>query len=211
LVRILVLGVAGALPAAALAAGKATTGASLGDEWVWPRVSTTPPEPRTLTLLDHYDYREMRYDPPYLIDAGVPKAEARYDRPEYVVLARISAMLAGDYDWWLQNWDPESREFIARKNAENGDTPESWVTLWKDRLRFMRFKLVRRIESGPYVIVTYHLVTPKGADAGNGLEMPIVLHRVGERWYATQALHKDPFLPASPWVTGQKVMEVDVR
>jgi len=181
--------------------------------WVWPRFATAPAEERVLTLVDRWDYVEQRYEPPYTIDAAVPQGEARTDSPEAVMISRISAMMRSDYEEWLSHWDPASREFLAAKNAQQGETPQSWVARWDDRLRFMRFRMLRRIETGPYVIITYTLVTPQGEDAtGAELELPVVFRRSEEegRWFATQDLRHDALLAMSPWVSGQSIVELAV-
>lgn len=188
----------------------AQQGQSAGDAqaWVSPRYQTTPPQQRELTLVQHYHYTERRYEPPVTIHE--PLEEARFGSPEEAMITRISAMMRGDYEAWLAAWDPASREFVAGRNAAEGQSPEDWTTLWADRLRLMRFQLVRRIETGPYVMVTYTMVTPEGEPA-TVLELPTVFRRFDGRWLATQELARDPLAPASPWVSGRYTQEVVVE
>lgn len=195
--------------AASAAQNTSSTGATAAvSEWVTPRFTSTAVESKTLTLKEYYDYTEASYTPPYTISTPVPVDQARWETPEQVMLSRISAMMLGDYEAWLSHYDPASRDFIAWKNAERGDTPETWLALWKDRLRVMRFKLKRRIQTGPYVIITYEMVTLDGKDASGGLELPVVFREFEDRWYATQELWQDGLVALSPWVSGKSIVEV---
>jgi hypothetical protein len=181
------------------------------EAWVWPKYKTTQPEQKKLTVVSHYTYREQEYDPAIPIRQAVPKAERRQGSPEEAMISRVSAMMAGDYEWWLETWDEASRLLTEEGNEQAGRTPEYFTRWWADTLRLAHIELVRRIETGPYVVVTYRLVTPSGEAAGNGIEFPTVFHRVGDRWLATLDLRRDPLVPASPWISGQRRMEQTVR
>lgn len=199
-----------ALALAALAVG-AVVSAQTRESWVWPKYETTEPEQEKLTVVSHYTYREQEYDPPIVVQPAVPKAQRRQGTPEEAMLSRVSAMMAGDYEWWLETWDESSRVLTEEANRRSGRTREFFTSWWADTFRLAEIVLVRRIETGPYVVITYRLVTPSGEAAGNGIEFPTVFHRVEDRWLATLDLRQDPLVPASPWITGERRMEQTVR
>lgn len=185
--------------------------AQTSDDWVWPTHSTMEPQEKELTVVSHFTYREQEYEPPVVIEHAVPKSQRRLGSPEEAMISRVSAMMAGDYDGWLETWDAESRRLTDQNNRAQGRSPEFFLQWWDDTFRLAKVALARRIETGPYVVVTYRLVTPEGRDAGDGIEFPTVFHKVEDRWLATLDLRRDPLVPASPWVSGESRMEVTVR
>lgn len=199
-----------ALVAVALAATGAIS-AEMPPEWVWPMHETAEPEEGVLTLVTHYPYSERRYETPILVERPVPEVARRQGTPEEAMISRVSAMMAGEYEAWLDTWDEASRRLTIANNEAEGRTSDYFLQWWEDTFRFARIALVRRIETGPYVVVTYRLLTPSGEDAGNGVEFPAVFREVDGRWLATLDLRADPLVPASPWVSGETRMERTVR
>lgn len=203
-------GVHAAFAAASLAAC-ALVLAQAPPAWVSPTHSTTEPQEKELTMVSHFKYREQEYDPPVVIRRAVPKSERRQSTPEEAMISRVSAMMAQDYDWWLETWDAESRQLTIENNLAQGRSAEYFLQWWGDTFRFANVALTRRVETGPYVVITYRLVTPSGLDAGDGIEFPSIFHQVDDRWLATLDLRRDPLVPASPWVSGRARMEQTVR
>jgi hypothetical protein len=173
-----------------------------------PQYPTASPEVKRFTNTTRYLYVEQRFDPPYIVQPA-PRNQADYSTPEGTMRARASALANLDYDWWLECWDSASRPIMEK---QPGKGKEYWIEQWRGLYAKNRFRLVHRIETRGYVILTYNMVDPNtGADKGNGLEYPIVYKRENGRWYASQDLARDPLPVLSPWVTGLNSKEVEVR
>lgn len=176
----------------------------------WPAFKITKPDEKEFTTITHFVYREMKFDPPVLIQP-IAKAAERYGTAEEAMVSRVSAMMALEYEWFMTTWDSASRKLTVERDQAAGRTKDFWLQQWKDMFRFARVKLVRRIETREYVILTYHLVTPEGKDIGQGIEFPAVFKISDGRWAATQDLAADDLPDASPWVTGKREIERTVR
>ena len=177
-------------------------------EWMFPIHRTASPAQRRKTVTEHFDYVEMEYAPSPVLTQFVSCDEASFATPEQAFVSRLSAMVAGDYEWWMEHWDAESQVIVNARNAQSGETPQDWIKRWSDQLISLRFKLVRRVETGDFVVVTYQLVDQDGADAsGVGLEFPTAFRKVEGRWMATQMLAADALMNLSPWSSGEPVVE----
>jgi len=188
------------------AAGKAAP--LVNGSYMAPEYPASSPEVKRFTNTTRYVYVEQRFDPPYLIQPA-PKNQADYSTPEGTMRARASALATLDYDWWLECWDTASRQIILH---QPGKDKNYWIEQWRSLYTKNRFRLLHRIETRGYVILTYNMVDPAtGADRGNGLEFPIVYKKENGRWYASQDLARDPLPVLAPWVTGLNSKEVEVR
>lgn len=184
--------------------------AEMPPSWVWPTNSTTKPVDKTLTIVNIYRYKEMSISPPVMIDP-ILKNEQRYGTPEEAMISRVSAMMALDYEWWLNTWDPASRILFQEKERASDRTKDYWIQWWKDSFRFTRFTLIRHIETGPYVILTYRMMSKDGKDVGRGLELPVVFRNEHGHWLVTADLSSDQLAQSSPWVSGKELEEILVR
>lgn len=184
--------------------------AQMSPSWVWPMYKTGNPVEKQMTVVDVYNYREIMYDPPIVVNL-VSKKERHNGTPEEAMISRVSAMMTLDFEWWLETWDSTSRKEILENDRKAGRTKEYWIQWWKDSFGFARIMLIRRIESGPYVILTYRLTNEQGKDVGRNIEYPSVFHSINKKWYSTVELASDPLIPKSPWVTGNKEENMTVR
>ncbi|MEQ1529174.1 MAG: hypothetical protein ABL925_07650 [Methylococcales bacterium] len=115
----------------------------------------------------------------------------------------MSAILAGDFDWWLETWDAASKKIMLEKNKAAGHDKKFWLGQWKEQFSNRKIVPVRKIETGQdYVIMTYKVLTADGRDASSGFELPSILKRVNGKWYSTLDLRADALPIASPWVAG---------
>ena len=177
--------------------------------WILPIFKTTVPVNKQITTVVHYPYREMSYAPAVTVNDAVVPAEQHVDSPEDVFIARASDMMRLDYVSWLDTWDPASKlETIAYSQHKNA-SPEFKLKQWGGVFRSVRLQMVRRIETGPFVIVSYAMAV-QGKRAGP-YEFPTVFQPVKGTWYATQDLHSDPLLINMPWLGKTDHLEIDVR
>src|SRR5262249_10434519 len=131
-----------------------------------------------------------------------------YSTPEGAMAAKASALAALDYDWWLDCWDPASRDFLMH---QPGKDKKYWLEQVNAQYVTNRFKLLHRVQMRGLVILTHTLVDPGGGNVAQGFEIPSFFKKVGNRWYSTQELSADPLPQLSPWVTGRASAEVEVR
>lgn len=196
----------GAEPPAGSQAGPRKGDAS----WVEPSFHATEAQQKTVTVVRHYRFRVAGY-PPGARLAPIAKRQEGFGSPEAALRSRFSAMAAADYEWWLSTWTPASRDRVEQRNEAQGRGESFWTEWWKQTVPSLRFFLAHRVELGPYVVLTYHLKTRKGQDAGQGLELPVVFQRTDDGWRASAELSKEPLLLISPWASGLERKELTVR
>jgi hypothetical protein len=178
--------------------------------WAWPAYSATQPQEKAISMIDHYRYREVKYEPPIVVQA-ISRERQSYRTPEEAMISRMSAMMTSDFDWWMSTWDQDARKQTIDNQKAEGRTKEFWVQWWQEMFSTIRVVLVRRIETGKYVVLTYRLMTPEGQDAGNEMEFPTIFHDVEGKWLATLDLSEDSLVFQSPWVSGKNETEETVR
>jgi len=182
------------LPGAALVAALALP--ATGAAFDWPQLSLSEPETKRFTLIRRYAYRERRYDPPHRVPL-MDTPGARYSSPEAVVVAQVSARAALDFDWWLSTWE---RETQARLLEEEPD-PQRWVERWQRAGTPGALELVRWIEVGQRVVVSWRAAGE--SDAASVEEHARLLRLEGGSWVAA---HPEPNFPAArTWIGGGRV------
>jgi hypothetical protein len=184
--------------------------AKMAPSWVWPTYQTTKPVDKVRTVVRYYDYQERQFSPPIIVKK-VPLDKLAFDQVEHAFISRISVMMEGDFDRWLGTWDPRSRSRFLAREKSLGRTSDYWPNWWKDVFTHAHYLLTRRIDAGPYVILTYRMVDANGNDVGQGLEIPAIFKEENGLWFATADLSSDVFAPASPWVSGEMSHEQEVR
>lgn len=161
-----------------------------------PIFTTTPPVADRIVAEDEYHFTVRNYSPPVEVKL-VRRQDASYDSPEMAAIAGISAMVAGDFDWFRSTWDKASLAVLeARDKAMNQDQ-DFWVRTWERAFRNRQVQLTSRIETGEYVLIAYRLVAQlRAADdkAEGDIELVTVLKADNGRWLATQDLSQDPVL-----------------
>jgi hypothetical protein len=157
-----------------------------------PIYPTTPPEDKKFTFEKIFNYRVMKYSPPVVIQR-MTRDTASNATPEQALAAQVSAMLAGDYDWWLSSWDAASQKFHRERDLQMKRAPADWRILWDRVLRGQQVRLVERAVTGPlgpYVMLLYEL---HDADGKVTLKSTFVSREEAGRWVATLDLSEDPF------------------
>src|SRR5581483_3346177 len=149
------------------------------------------------------------YEPAVNIGEAIVPAEQQFDTPEDGFIARASDMMTLDYDRWLDTWDtPSKLQTIAYSEHKNASR-DVRVAQWRSVFKSVRLQMVRRVESGPFVIISYAMAV-QGKRAGP-YEFPTVFHSLHGSWYATQELQSDPLLINMPWLGNRQRVEIDVR
>lgn len=143
--------------------------------------------------------------PPMPVQA-VTRGTASYLTPERAAVALLSAMAAGDYEWWLGSWSAESRARMEKRYRDEGRQPADIVANWRGLLTERPVVLLGKAEYArqrvTYALVRYRMsgvnltlhdktgkVTPvDGKDFENTLSFKLV----DGRWQAVQDLAGDP-------------------
>jgi hypothetical protein len=135
-----------------------------------------------------FEYRVWKFSAPETIET-VAKDAASYATPEDARIAQWSAMMARDVQWFLDGWEVETRERVARE-VDLKELAARWDSVVGRRLR-----LLRRAETGGYAIVESEIEDGPGGPAP---EYPwvrksdVVFCLMDERWVWTDALASDP-------------------
>lgn len=156
-----------------------------------PLYPTTPPELKQFVFENVYNYKRMRYQPPVTVQPVI-RDRASYETPEQALHAHISAMLAGDFDWWLSEWDTASQAWIKERMTQLNRTPAFWREIWAKTFQ-AQVVLVERIDTGPfgpYVMLIYSIRDKGGKET---LRSSFVTKYEAGRWVATQELAEDAF------------------
>jgi hypothetical protein len=152
-----------------------------------PAFTTDQPVAKVFSLRQHYRYFERRYAPEVAV-AFVDKEPQRPQTPEEALASQVSAMRAGNVDWWLRTWDATSRAEMERGQSATADSlKRDWAALIG---RNARLTLVRWIATGEYVLLSYASADPRGRSAAD--ERVAVFRLSGEGWKATTRLNDDP-------------------
>lgn len=190
---------------AALAVAAAWVPGATGQEaGPWPEVRMSAAVEKEFTVVEHYHYRERRYDPPIPV-ATLAAAPESYLGPEEVLAGMLSAMKKLDYDWWLNTWDAESRQLILRRDEAMGVTREARLETWAQKVGQTNATLVRWAETGQHVILTYRRHTAEG----EGKEQPVAVKLSDTGWTATLELAEDPVF--RHLISGERRIERKVR
>ena len=176
--------------------------------WAAPVFVATPSEPVAFKEIIKYTYRLQSFTPPFRVEA-VAKGAAGYKTPEEAMIARTSALMAADVDWWLSIWDQKSRDQQKELLAQTG-RKEAMTSSWKDVFAKNRLQLLHKVTYGNYVIVTYRMVNVDTGKTGDA-ELPVVFKNEGGVWRSTNDLHADAILLQSPWIDGRLATEVVVK
>ncbi len=177
--------------------------------WAKPVFPTKPPVDKVITTVDTYNYVESTYAPSVRIEP-IPQNTTSHTTPETATVAQFSAMFNEDLDWFAKTWTEAAWAETEAYNTASGHSPKDITQRWRAAFRVSRPLLLRRIDTGPYTILTYKLVAQDGTLVVD-MEMPLILENESGRWLATQALRKDPFPSLSPWVTGETEFEATVQ
>lgn len=149
-------------------------------------------------VIEHvYFFRVSKYLPPAEITPLKSPAEASYKMPESALISNISAMIAGDYDWFLQTFTPEAQVWMQNWNEERGYSGEWWAEQWRKYFAGKQIILDERTETGDFVMITYFVHSP---ETGKKDKQPRIFKKTKEgKWLATRELPPDDPVLTTPW------------
>jgi hypothetical protein len=156
-----------------------------------PIFPTAPPEDKQFVMERVFNYRRLLYKPAIVVQR-VTRDQASEVTPEQAFAAQMSAMQAGDYEWWLSTWDKASQKFHADHGAQIKRTPADWRAIWDKALRGQQIRLVERVQTGiygPYVMLVFEMSDAAGKQT---FRSSYVAKEEAGRWVATLELSQDP-------------------
>lgn len=149
--------------------------------------ATAAAKPGKFTVEYIYNYVERKYSPEISFSA-VARKDASYASPEDAFISHFSAMTAGDYDWWISGWTPDSRASIEARNKRLSRSAKDWQVIWARALKDQRVKMVARVETGPYVFIVYKMFDKAGKLTMYSM---YACKKEGDKWLATEELAED--------------------
>ena len=174
-------------------------------EWANPAYVAQSSQEHKVSITYRYTYEERIFTPPLVVESLAANART-FMSPESTMIARASAMKELDYAGWLATWDQPSQLQMEQRAKQAGLKLSDVVDQWRGILKAGQIMMVRRIQTGQFVILTYRIVDSSRRDIGQ-LELPSVFHLVGDQWLGTQELSTDELLLESPWITGTQHIE----
>lgn len=163
---------------------------------------------------------------PSLPVQAVSREQARYNTPENTAIAMLSAMAAGDYDWWLSIWSEEARAMMTKRYQEAGRKPADIVAPWKGILTTRPAVLVGKADYGrqrtSYALVRYRTNSANELtlhDSKTGKVTPLGIRHFEStmsfrfnngRWEAVQELAADPVFHGSGMLWDESKTEIRI-
>ncbi|NRR32085.1 hypothetical protein HSX11_18070 [Oxalobacteraceae bacterium] len=138
--------------------------------------------------------------------AALTRGKVSYNTPEQAAIGLLSAMAAGDYDWWLSSWSPEARAMMEQRYSETGRQPAEIIANWRGLLGERPVVLLGKAEyvrqRTTYALVRYRVrggqltaqdLTGKVTNLdSNEFENTLSFKLSKGRWEAVQDLASDP-------------------
>ncbi len=158
----------------------------------WPDFDRSAPLKREFTVVKHYNLVIREFSPPVVIEQlTTPIILDKVLYPEQTIRNHISAMRAGDYDWWLSSMDKIAREAVQAADEKNNfveKRKEQWTAIMEGSVATME----RWIETGRYLIITVRLHSTNNKNIpSEGIEIPLVLDVREGTWLITSKLRTD--------------------
>jgi len=151
-----------------------------------PKLKTTPPQTKQLVIENVYTYNYRAYRPAVKLLPLKTQKESSYQYPEDTVTAHISAMLAKDWNWFREGWDPACWKEIEQENKAAGRAPTSIMQRW-EVLQGKQIQFVDRIDSGPFSVVYYTVEGQPGF-------LFAAMKLQNGKWLITNEFSNDPVL-----------------
>ena len=158
-----------------------------------PIFPTTSPEFKSVVEERVYFFTVRTYDPPVAVTPLATRSEASFDNPENSAITHLSAMVAGDYDWWLSTWSKTSHKMMTERDKKAGRSPDFWKEAWRKVFSNRTIELTQRVETGDYVIIAFKLIS-KSNPKSKEIQSELVLKKFNQKWLGTQDLNSDPVL-----------------
>lgn len=185
------LGAVSSLGAAALSASATP---SLAQEGVsWPAFETTTPVKKEFRALKHYNFRIRSFSPSVVVESMEAPAEF-HDTPEAALRAHVSAMRAGDYEWWLATLDQATQAMSQGADELRGVSIDDRISSWAARFENVASVTMEDwIETGRFIVITLRMHAPDGSSDPEKFAIPLSI-RDGQ-WLVTGMLGaNDPVL-----------------
>lgn len=111
-------------------------------------------------------------------------------------------MRSGDYEAWMQCWDPASRKALEAMTRQQKNGPEYWRAIWRQMYANKRFVLVNRLETVNYIILDAQIEDPN-KPAAKQLDSQVLVAHEGKWWVSNEfsadglVMNYDPAAPVN--------------
>lgn len=166
------------------------------------------------------------YSPPLPVHA-IQRAQGRDNTPEGATIALLSAIAAGDYQWWLSNWSPESRTMITKQYQKSGRKPTEIAAHRKGMLNSHSAVILGRADyrqgGKAYALVRYRSTSTDALTANDKVTGKIAASSIKDvenvlsfrlhqgQWVATKELASDPLFHKASLLWDTKSREIDLK
>lgn len=165
------------------------------------------PEKGVIMESRSYHFMVRPYNEPIVVPHKENQRARALNTAENAAIVHFNAMIKGDYGLWLSAWDDISKQEMIKDHYATGRDADFWKKWWrKGFLGYNNFHLVRRVDSGEYVIIEM-----KAEGQGmKDLYLDVPLKKVAPlQWRATDELKKDPVF--EHWRKGQYTVNAVAR
>lgn len=148
------------------------------------------PEKGVIMEQKAYHFMVRPYAEAIHIPSDVNQRALPLNSAENAAIVHFNAMIKGDYGLWLSLWDDKTRREMIKQHYAAGQDASFWRKWWrKGFLGYKKFELVRKVESGEFVIIEMKA----SASGMKDMYLDVPLRKVApNQWRTTEALKKDP-------------------
>lgn len=155
------------------------------------RIPQSTPVTRTFTATMRYVYHSRQYEPAVSI-LYVTQRPSKVVTPEAALMAQLSALHKGDYDWWMATWDSRSREKLELRQKQSGQNPGVWLKSFQEQEATGNCSLRTWILRREYVILRYLCTSKSGSPTALARDHAVAFKIDNGEFLATLDLEKDP-------------------
>jgi hypothetical protein len=175
---------------------------TLEQMWVTPTFETGQPVEKSISIETKYDYQLYAPKKGFERVNLVRRKYAGYETAHKAFIARLSAVSSLNYEWWLDTWDPSSKQLALDYYDTKGLNKDYWLKTWKTGYVGRKIKIKHMVDYQDYVILVYNVATKDGKDGY--LDLPVVFKKSGDEWLVSLGIRQSPLLYFSPWVNGNE-------
>lgn len=162
-----------------------------------PLKQVTPPIPNInlsevgsyqIEVKEIYNYKIYKYEPHLKIVEN--ETNNSFDTPEATLKHLVISMKEADYNNFLIGWDKYSVDLMLKRNKKFKRNKEFWEDKWEKSFANKEFFLEKRIETGPYIILS--IIVRDVKNSANQFPLDYLFNKENNKWLATHKLMADP-------------------
>ncbi|MDP2560629.1 hypothetical protein [Psychrobium sp. 1_MG-2023] len=168
--------------------------------WVIPTYPASEPEKKSLIVETQFDYHLYTPHKGHNQVHLVQRKYASLDSADDSFVSRMSAISSVNYSWWLDTWQPSSKQLALQYYQQKGLDQPYWEKVWREKFVGRKIRLKQKVIYNDYIVMVYNVSNPNGKESY--LDLPVVLKKESNDWLVSLDLRQSPLLRFSPWVEG---------